>query len=232
MRREKTNAGKIGLLVALIVAVIGGISFGYAKLSETLTITGTAKIKKVQWNVNLQNLVLDESNTVMESLDTKVEIKDSATDTNPKETITFAKDNDDNVVGTVTKRVTTGGIFLQFDVTLSQPGQKLKYSFDVANDGTLDAVLKSIEEDGTLKDSVETSHEEYVTKTGGQQASEPYFRYTITGMPTKGSALNSGDKKTVTVTLEYPDLTDAESLYNGDSDFTFSKTIKLNYEQK
>ena len=226
MRREKNNAGKIGLLVALIVAVIGGISFGYAKLSETLTITGTAKIKKVQWNVNLQNIVLDETSVINPA--NTVSIK---TGNITKEQIVY--DTTANpVTATVEKTDESGGILLTFDVTLRQPGEKFKFTFDVANDGTLDAVLKSIEEDGTLKDSVETTHSEYVTKTGGEQASEPFFKYTISGLPTKNSELNAGQKKTVEVTLEYPDLTDAESLYNGDEDFTFRKTIKLNYEQK
>lgn len=218
MRRKNSSMGKRVLLVALFVAVLGGISFGYAQLKETLTINGNAKIKSVQWNVNLQNLNL-VSNSVVDS-DNTVQIK---TGNVVKEEVVYSTSNS-NLIANVEKHVTTGGIELDFDVTLKEPGKQFSFTFDVANDGTLDAKLKSIEEDGEQVDNVSASY----TKTV-ENGTEPYFRYTITGAPAKNSILAKNTKKTVTVLVEYPELNDAQNLPT--ADYEFHKTIKFNYEQ-
>ena len=225
MRRNNSSIGKRVLLIALFVAILGGISFGYAQLKETLTINGSAKINKVSWNVNLQNLRLaSNSNQVVNSNNT-VKIHTSNT---TKEEVVYSVSNE-NLVATVTKAAgTPGGLELTFNVTLTEPGQSFGFDFDIENDGTLDAKLKTIkEDDNTITSGGITS---VYTKTveGG---TEPYFKYSVTGAPVVGSELAAnGGKKTVSVLVEYPELSDAQNLPA--SDYTFTKTIKFNYEQK
>lgn len=104
---------------------------------------------------------------------------------------------------------------LTYTVTLTKPGDKFSFDVDIANDGSLDAILTSIEETGTAES-------DYINK--------PYFNYTVTGLPSDGEELNSGNTKKVTITVEFPDVDDAADLPT--EDFTFTKTIKLNYAQK
>lgn len=104
---------------------------------------------------------------------------------------------------------------LVYSATLSKPGDKFSFQVDIANDGSLNAILNSIEETGT-------EESDYINL--------PYFTYNISGLPSLKEELKSGGKKTITVTLEFPDLDNAEDLPT--EDFSFSKTIKLNYIQK
>ena len=229
MRRKNSSMGKRVLLVALFVAILGGISFGYAQLKETLTINGNAKIKSVSWNVNLQNLQLGTASNQVVDSNNLVRIHTSNT---TKEEVTYTTSNS-NLIATVTKTGTTGGLELTFDVTLTEPGQQFAFSFDVENDGTLGAKLKSIDETingvDTHKDTENATVETVVTKTV-EDGTEPYFRYTVTGAPAVGSELAAnGGKKNVVVTIEYPELNDAQNLPT--SNYTFTKTIKFNYEQ-
>ena len=225
MRRNNSSMGKRVLLIALFVAILGGVSFGYAQLKETLTITGSAKINSVSWNVNLQNLRLaSNSNQVVNSNNT-VKIHTSNT---TKEEVVYSVSND-NLVASVTKAAgTPGGLELTFNVTLTEPGQSFGFNFDIENDGTLDAKLKSIKEDDNNITSGSVTTLFTQTVEGG---SEPYFRYTVSGAPAVGSELAAnGGKKTVSILVEYPELSDAQNLPT--SNYTFTKTIKFNYEQK
>lgn len=232
MRRKNSSIGKRVLLVALFVAILGGISFGYAQLKETLTINGNAKIKSVKWNVNLKNLELgSNSNQVVDSNNT-VKIH---TGSNIAEQVVYTTSNS-NAIATVTQTPNvSGGLELTFNVTLKEPGQEFKFAFDIVNDGTLDAVLKSIDEDSThiTTGSVTNSITRYVNDDDNDDTNdgtEPYFRYTISGAPAIDSTLLKDATKHVIVTIEYPELNDAQNLPT--EDYTFTKTIKFNYEQK
>jgi hypothetical protein len=52
MRKNSSILKNKGLLVALFVILVGGISLGYAYLSATLTINGTTNISKVGWDIH------------------------------------------------------------------------------------------------------------------------------------------------------------------------------------
>lgn len=52
MRKNSSILKNKGLLVALFVILVGGISLGYAALSATLTINGTTNISKVGWDIH------------------------------------------------------------------------------------------------------------------------------------------------------------------------------------
>ena len=233
MRREN-NSGRKFLIIAIFVAIIGGITFGYAQLRETLTINGNAKIKSVKWNVNIRNLQLNDTSTGAEGEPTFVIDSDNTVeitkDTSVIEKLTYGTDNEGKPTVTVTKNDTNGGLVLHFAVTLKEPNQKFSFKFDISNNGTLDAKLTGIKEDNVSVQHVTSSVVQKVSST----STEPYFRYTISGMPALDDAstidLPVNATKTVTVTFEYPDLTDAANLAS--SDYVFEKTIELVYSQK
>ncbi len=230
MRKRGVNTGKTGLFIMLFALIIAGVSFGYAQLRETLTINGTAKIKSVSWNVNMKNLTMG-ADSVLTDRENTVMISTDGTENTKKEMLVYTEDSENpgNYTGSIVKTETTGGVRLDFNVTLKEPGKSFSFTFDVANDGTLDAVLKSIKEDGnditTVGQTVTTLVEQKNT-----ESSTPYFRYTVGGMPLVGSTLVQGAHQTVTITIDYPDLSNAADLPT--SDYTFNKTILLNYEQK
>ena len=67
--------------------------------------------------------------------------------------------------------------------------------------------------------------------TPAQIAAIPYLDYSVTGMPSVGDVLNIGNenKQTITIRVEYPfDITAAEL---PGEDYTFTKTIELDYVQ-
>ena len=105
---------------------------------------------------------------------------------------------------------------ITYTVTLKQPGDFYEFSFDIVNDGTLSAKLDDIRETGLTKAEID---------------SIPYLDYEVVGMPSENDVLDIGNdnKKTVTIRVEYPlDITAADL---PSSDFTFTKTIELDYVQ-
>ena len=229
MRRKK-NVGKSGLFVLLFAVIVAGVSFGYAQLKQTLTINGTAKINSVSWNVNMKNLQMGQDSILSDPENTLM-ISNDGTEATKKEKLVYTETTEGSGVweGAIVKTVTTGGIRLDFNVTLKEPGKAFSFTFDVANDGTLDAVLKSIVEDGVTIDTNGQTVKTSVTQVK-EGRENPYFRYTVAGMPTVGSELLHNTSRSVTITIEYPELNDAQDLPT--ADYEFNKTILLNYEQK
>ena len=231
---RSNNRSKNIIIIALFIAIIGGISFGYAQLKETLTINGNATIKSAKWNVNLRNLQLNDTSTgtsgeptfVIDSNNTVEITKDSTT----IERLKYGTDSESNPTVTVEKLDNNGGLILHFAVTFKEPNQVFSFKFDISNNGTLDAKLTGIKEDNVSVQHVQTP----IVKKEETTSTEPYFRYTISGMPALDNAstidLPKGTSKTVTVLLEAPDLSDAANLPS--TDYTFEKTIELQYSQK
>ena len=195
MRRENVVFKKRFLLIALFVALIAGISFGFAYLQTTLTINGSTTIKKVGWLVHFKNLSIDADSY-----------------TNPDANNNNAAQNYARIVENDTK--------VEFGVTLKQPGDFYEFEFDIANDGTLDAKLKTLTQTGTGIAPDDTDVDNLA-----------YFSYSITGIPAQGSVLapGSANYEHVVIRVEYPADIDPEDLPG--EDFTFERTIVLNYEQ-
>ena len=182
MKRENVVFKKRYLFIALFIALIAGISFGYAELKTTLSINGDAKISKVGWNVHFKNLAVTNGSFTNEGANTAV--IDATDDTK-----------------------------ITFNVTLKEPGQFYEFGFDIANDGTLVALLDDLRE------------------TGDDVSALPYVTYTVTGMPVEGSTLATGaaNYQHVVIRVEFPFDIDAEDL--PEQDFTFSKSYELDYVQ-
>lgn len=119
MKRENVMFKKRYLFIALFVALIVGISFGYAQLQTTLTINGTTTISKVTWGVEFENVQVTSGSFL-----------------NPDANNSNAAQN----VVTLSNNNTT----LTYDVSLLEPGQYFEFSVDVHNKGTIDAKLQSL----------------------------------------------------------------------------------------
>ena len=103
-----------------------------------------------------------------------------------------------------------------YTITLKEPGDFYEFTVDAVNDGTISAKLDAIRETGLTSEEIN---------------SRKYVTYTVTGMPSVGSTLDVGEanKKTIKIRVEYPFDIQPEDLPT--SDFTFTKTIELDYVQ-
>lgn len=118
MKRENVMFKKRYLFVMLFVALIAGISFGYANLRTTLSINGTTTISKVTWGVVFDNKVITEGSY------------------DPVDSTTGEKIN--------TVELSDNDTTLTYNITLSQPGDFYEFKINVHNTGTLKAKLDAI----------------------------------------------------------------------------------------
>ena len=128
--------------------------------------------------------------------------------------IYFTNPSSASVVGTATgSSLNIQASSLNFQVSLYKPGDKVTYTVDIKNGGTIDAVLNSI------------------SLTGLDTAKSNSLNYTVTysdGSTIKqGDTLNIGASKTLKITVEFD--SSATSLPESDVNLTFGVT--LIYEQ-
>lgn len=102
------------ILLAVLAIGLIGLTVAYAALSQTLKITGTAKVASQTWSVHFDNLK-QSTKTGYATYDGATLVTDSAL-------------------------TTISGIA----GTLKTPGDSITYTFDIVNDGTIDANLESI----------------------------------------------------------------------------------------
>ena len=117
MKRENVMFKKRYLFIMLFVALVVGITFGYAELKTTLSINGTTTISKVTWGVKFDTLQITQGSYLNPDAQSQ-----------PQNTVTLS-DND-------TK--------LTYNITLSQPGDFYEFKINVHNVGTLKAKLEAI----------------------------------------------------------------------------------------
>lgn len=109
MKKDKKR-NKLLLLAILIL----GISIGFAALSTTLKINGSASINKNTWNIYWNNIAN----------------KSGVTQT----TEPVISEDEDHVANTL----------VTFDVTLDKPGDYYEFTVDAVNEGSLDAMVSNI----------------------------------------------------------------------------------------
>lgn len=182
MKRDSVILRKRNVFIALFLLLIVGISFGYARLETTLSITGDTKISKVGWLVHFKNIQVTEGSFL-----------------NNGENSAVIVDADDTKV--------------TYTVTLAHPGDYYEFTVDIVNDGTLDAKLNARRETGTDITDI------------------PFVEYSVDGLPALDSILKPGNdhKKTVKIRVDYP--LDIRAVDLPAEDFTFTKTIELDYIQ-
>ena len=173
------------LVVVVLLLVVAGLTIAFAALSTTLNINGTAYLDAAKWGIRFENL----------SSPTKI---GSATTT-----------------GTAKIEETKSAEINGINVNLSTPGDKVTYTVDLVNKGTINAKIDNIE------------------KTVLTQEQQRYLTFKVTdqnGYEIKqGDILEKGETKKITITIEFiKDLT-KEDLPKQTS--TISLSYKLNFVQ-
>ena len=142
MKRENVVFKKRYLVILLFVALIVGITFGYAELRTTLSINGTTTISKVTWNVKFDRQAIKTGSYL-----------------NPD------PDHDGAARNTIV--LTDDDTTLTYNVTLAQPGDYFEFDVYIHNTGTLPAKLESITrgDDDTVIDTAMAKYLSY-TETG------------------------------------------------------------------
>ena len=173
------------LVIVVLLVVIAGLTVAFAALSTTLNINGTAYLDAAKWGIRFENL----------SSPTKI---GSATTT-----------------GTAKIEETKAAEITGINVGLSTPGDKIVYTVDLVNKGTINAKIDNIEK--TVLTSEQQRYLTFkVTDQNGKEISQ-------------GDILEKGETKKITITIEFiKDLT-KEDLPTSTS--TISLSYKLNFVQ-
>ena len=173
------------LVVVVLLIVIAGLTVAFAALSTTLNINGTAYLDAAKWGIKFENL----------SSPTKI---GSATTT-----------------GTAKIEETKAAEITGMNVSLSTPGDKVTYTVDLVNKGTINAKIDKIE-----KTVLTSEQQKYlifkVTDKDGREVSE-------------GDILSAGETRNLTITIEF-----IKDLTKGDlpkQTSTISLSYKLNFVQ-
>ena len=173
------------LIISILFMLIAGLTVAFAALSTTLNINGTAYLDAAKWGIRFENL----------SSPTRV----------GKATTT----------GTAKIEETKAAEITDMNVSLSIPGDKIVYTVNLVNKGTINAKIDNIE-----KTQLTSEQQRYLTfKVTDQNG------YEIK----QGDILEKGEIKKITITIEFiKDLT-KEDLPTSTS--TISLSYKLNFVQ-
>ena len=173
------------LVIVVLLIVVAGLTVAFAALSTTLNINGTAYLDAAKWGIRFENL----------SSPTKI---GSATTT-----------------GTAKIEETKAAEITGINVSLSTPGDKVTYTVDLVNKGTINAKIDKIE-----KTQLTSEQQRYLTfKVTDQNGKEI----------SQGDILSKGETRNLTITIEFiKDLT-KEDLPKQTS--TISLSYKLNFVQ-
>ena len=173
------------LVVVVLLIVVAGLTVAFAALSTTLNINGTAYLDAAKWGIKFKNL------------SEPVSIGTATT------------------TGTAKIEETKSAEITGINVSLSTPGDKVTYTVDLVNEGTINAKIDNIEK--TVLTSEQQRYLTFkVTDKNGKEVSE-------------GDILEKGETRNLTITIEFiKDLT-KEDLPASTS--TISLSYKLNFVQ-
>ena len=173
------------LVIVVMLIVVAGLTVAFASLSSILNIKGTAYLDAAKWGIKFENL------------------------SEPVKTGTA------RVTGTATIEEAKSAEISNINVNLSTPGDKVVYTVDLVNEGTINAKIDKIE------------------KTELTEEQQKYLTFKVTDKDynevSKGDILSSGETKKLIITIEFiKDLT-KEDLPTNTS--TISLSYKLNFVQ-
>ena len=155
----KENTKNI-LLGVLIVGLVA-MTVAYAALTTNLSISGTATVAEAKWNVRLEDFANDTS--VTSAGVTSISTGTSSDSTN------------------VTK-------IENFTATLNQPGDKVRFTFNIANRGTINASKSSFSKHITV--SRKTGENTYAAGATNSTNVDDYTAVTVDGVKYNVSCSN------------------------------------------
>jgi len=140
---------KRGVFFVVAIALVAIVGIAYAALTQQLNINGTGTLKGSDWNIHFANVAAAGVPS------------GSSTATGGTAVATLT-----NTAGIESTLITISG------GTLALPGDSIVYTFDIVNDGTIDATLDTLVHDaltftgtGTNAAAVEAIATQYVTWT-------------------------------------------------------------------
>ena len=102
------------LSIVALIIAVLGLSVAFAALSQTLTINGSAKLDASKWGLKFDNLVL------------------------------ASVPNPDYIEGTATIKTDDNTVIENMNVRLTTPGDKVVYTVDLVNEGSINAKIDEI----------------------------------------------------------------------------------------
>ena len=190
------------IIVALLIVVVS-MSIGFAILSTNLNINGTAEVKANTWDVHFENVQVTSGS------------------------VTAAE----NKVTKPAALATGSTTLVEYEVTLSKPGDFYEFTVDVVNGGSIDAEISALP-----------------TITGVSADQDVYVNYTVEYAQTysdvtNGTTISAGDKlvadttnnankKTYKVRVEYDStISNNQLLTTTTGDQTLHLVFAVNYQQ-
>ena len=173
------------LVIVVLLIVVAGLTVAFASLSSVLNINGSAYLNAAKWGIKF------------ESLSEPVKVGTATT------------------TGTAKIEETKSAEITGINVGLSVPGDKVVYTVDLVNEGTINAKIDKIE------------------KTELTEEQQRYLTFKVTDKDyneiSEGDILSKGETKRLIITIEFiKDLT-KEDLPTSTS--TISLSYKLNFVQ-
>ena len=202
MKKQKNF--QIATLSVLAFAVLF-MAIGFAAYSQTLTINGTANVKKSAWNIHWDNASYTEG------------------------TGTGHQD-----IANAQRSFSNDKLEFTFDCTLPEPGTFCLFTINAVNEGTYDANLSKVTMTKTVTPANDNLDQFFSYKIFYNGSSTPYTATTdVTGVTlNKGTVEGTSIKPTshpVTVRVDYLEPTQEQYLPN--ADHTVSLTATFKYDQ-
>ena len=173
------------LVIVVLLIVIAGLTIAFAALSATLNIKGTAYLDAAKWGIKFKNL---------------------------SEPVKFGTAT---TTGTAKVEETKSAEITGINVGLSTPGDKVTYTVDLVNEGTINAKIDNIEK--TVLTSEQQKYLTFkITDKDGKEVSE-------------GDILSAGETRNLTITIEFIKDLAKEDLPKQTN--TISLSYKLNFVQ-
>lgn len=201
MRNKQQKNRKLIIILALLLLL--AISIGYAALSTTLTINGTANIAATTWNIHFENIIITDGSVSGQAVTTAPEVEDDSTTTTE----------------------------LTYNVTLNQPGDFYEFTADIVNGGTINAkiadngITKTIKIGNNDLTEAQAKLIEYtVTYANDTQIADG-------DKLAKNGADNNADTRKVKVRVAYKTDITAEELNAVENDMALTLTFGVNYVQ-
>jgi len=196
--KENKKTIQVLAIVTLLIAVVC-ISVGFALMSTSLRIEGSAKIIPAKWSVHY----VVEDNTVTPNVPSSLAFSNNST-TACEAHATGCVTVGDGETAPSAPTFTTS-TFSDYQIVLKKPGDKGTYTFDITNDGDIDAVVSGVNNanlSATAKSTLTFAGDaDDVAKV------EDYVTYKVTW--SDGSAIQNTDEllhgqtRTVKVEVEY-----------------------------
>ena len=202
MKRKQKNKKILVVAIALLLL----ISIGYAAISTTLTINGTANIAATTWNVHFEDVNVTTGSVTGANVTTAPAVPNGSTTTTS----------------------------LTYNVTLEKPGDFYEFTVDVVNGGTIDAKIAENGITKTMKiggNDLTTAQAKLVTYTVTYSDGTAIAVGDTLGKA--GTEVNNvrTDKKTLKVRVQYNTNLTNEELNAVSSDMSLTLTFGLNYVQ-